>query len=152
MDAHPVRVIVRTPYNRPGHPQPDPVPVSSQLSQLNGQHAPTVFLQVSWSSDKENYLWQVVAESRGSESGAPGCECLLLLPRVSLTLVPYQWLGKVLAARLDVLLPYLLYHTTRGLQVIKRLSEPERPERRTRRPTERRGCPRRHGDTPQLPS
>ena len=51
----------------------------------------------------------MVAESRGSESGAPGCECLLSLPRVPLTLVSYQWLGKVLAARLDALLPYLLY-------------------------------------------
>ena len=51
----------------------------------------------------------MVAESRGFESGAAGCECLLSLPRVPLTLVPYQWLGKVLAACLDALLPYLLY-------------------------------------------
>jgi hypothetical protein len=70
----------------------------------------------------------VVAESRGSESGAPGCECLLLLPRLSLTLVPYQWLGKVLAARLDLLLPYLLYrvqvryeHDPRGSKSSKAL-------------------------------
>ena len=90
MDAHPVRVIVWTPYNRPGHPQPDPHPVSSQLSQFNGQHARTFFLQVFWNSNKEKYLWQVVAKCRGSESGAPGCECLLSLPRVSLNLVPYQ--------------------------------------------------------------
>ena len=47
MDACPVRVIALLPYNQPDHPQPDPVPVSSQLSQLDGQHAPTVFLHVS---------------------------------------------------------------------------------------------------------
>ncbi|KAF8484734.1 hypothetical protein DFH94DRAFT_715712 [Russula ochroleuca] len=87
MDVQPVRVIVRLPYNRPEHPQSDPVPVS-------------------WNSDKENYLWEVVAKSRGSEGGAP------------------DW--KVLAARLEVPLPYLLYraqvryeHDLRGLQVIK---------------------------------
>jgi hypothetical protein len=86
MDAHPVRVIVRLPYNRPEHPQPDPVPVSSQLSQLKGQR--TYFLpQVSWNSDKEKYLWEVVAKSRGSESGAPDCECLLALPHVPLTFI-----------------------------------------------------------------
>ncbi|KAH9045372.1 hypothetical protein EDB85DRAFT_23246 [Lactarius pseudohatsudake] len=87
MQAQPVRVIVRLPYNRPEHPFPDPIPVS-------------------WTSDKESYLWEVVAKSRGSESGAP------------------DW--KALATRLDVPLPYLLYRAQvryeqdlRGLQVIK---------------------------------
>ncbi|KAH9006783.1 hypothetical protein EDB86DRAFT_2868241 [Lactarius hatsudake] len=87
MQAQSVRVIVRLPYNRPEHPFPDPIPVS-------------------WTSDKENYLWEVVAKSRGSESGAP------------------DW--KALATRLDVPLPYLLYRAQvryeqdlRGLQVVK---------------------------------
>ncbi|KAH8999077.1 hypothetical protein EDB92DRAFT_1932502 [Lactarius akahatsu] len=87
MQAQPVRVIVRLPYNRPEHPFPDPIPVS-------------------WTSDKEGYLWEVVAKSRGSESGAP------------------DW--KALATRLDVPLPYLLYRAQvryeqdlRGLQVVK---------------------------------
>jgi len=87
MQTQPVRVIVRLPYNRPENPIPDPIPVS-------------------WTSDKETYLWEVVAKSRGSESGAP------------------DW--KALATRLDVPLPYLLYRAQvryeqdlRGLQVIK---------------------------------
>lgn len=87
MQAQPIRVIVRLPYNRPEHPFPDPVPVS-------------------WTPDKENYLWEVVAKSRGTEAGAP------------------DW--KALATRLDVPLPYLLYRAQvryeqdlRGLQVIK---------------------------------
>ena len=79
--------------------------MSGQLSQLNGQYALTFFLQVSWNSDKEKHLWEVASKSPGSESGTPGCECILSLPRVPLTLVPYQWLGKVLATRLDDLLP-----------------------------------------------
>ncbi|KAI0307133.1 hypothetical protein B0F90DRAFT_1685406 [Multifurca ochricompacta] len=87
MQVPPVRVIVRLPYNRPEQSSSDPVPVS-------------------WNSDKENCLWEVVAKSRGSEGGAP------------------DW--KALAARLDVPLPYLLYRAQvryeqdlRGLQVIK---------------------------------
>jgi hypothetical protein len=67
----------------------------------------------------------VVAKSRGSEGGAPDCECLSL--RFPIVLAIYtNWLGKVLAARLDVPLPYLLYraqvryeHDLRGLEVIK---------------------------------
>ncbi|KAI0254723.1 hypothetical protein BJV78DRAFT_1182409 [Lactifluus subvellereus] len=86
MEAQAVRVIVRLPYNEPEHPLENP--------------------PVSWNSDKENCLWEVVAKSRGSEGGAP------------------DW--KALAARLDVPLPYLLYRAQvryeqdlRGLQVIK---------------------------------
>ncbi|KAI0005046.1 hypothetical protein BJV74DRAFT_806591 [Russula compacta] len=93
MQVQPVRVIVRLPYNRPEQPPSDPVPVS-------------------WNSDKENYLWEVVAKSRASEGGAP------------------DW--KALAARLDVPLPYLLYRAQvryeqdlRGLQVIKGSLKPQ---------------------------
>ena len=134
MDAHLVRVIVRLPYNRPEHPQPDPVPVSpsnSRSSFYSTANASTFFRQVSWNSDKEKYLWEVVAKSRGSESGAPDCECISLrFTEFPLTLWLYLHhlaiVGKVLAARLDVPLPYLLYraqvryeHDLRGLQVIK---------------------------------
>ncbi|KAH9977746.1 hypothetical protein BGW80DRAFT_1283971 [Lactifluus volemus] len=101
MQAQAVRVVVRLPYNRPEHPLADPVPVS-------------------WNSDKENYLWEVVAKSRGSEGGGTP-----------------DW--KVLASRLEVPLPYLLYRAQvryeqdlRGLQVIKvgpqQAEEPEAGE------------------------
>ncbi|KAH9965898.1 hypothetical protein BC827DRAFT_1354887 [Russula dissimulans] len=93
MQGQPVRVIVRLPYNRPEPSPPDPI-------------------SVSWNSDKESYLWELVAKSRGSEGGAP------------------DW--KVLAARLDVPLPYLLYRAQvryeqdlRGLQVIKGSLSPQ---------------------------
>lgn len=116
MQAQPVRVIVRLPYNRPEHRQSDPVPVS-------------------WNSEKESYLWEIVAKSRGSEGGAP------------------DW--KVLAARLDVPLPYLLYraqvryeHDLRGLQVIKgSLSPPATHDG----PPDEEGSPDDAGDLPSFP-
>ena len=43
-----------------------------------------VFIQVSWTSEKENHLWEVVAKCRGSEAGAPDCECSCSLLMVAL--------------------------------------------------------------------
>ena len=77
MDEHLVRVIVRLSYNRPDHP---PLPVSSQLSQFNGQDASAFPLQVFRNSDKQKYIWDVVAKFHGYESGAQGCECLFRFP------------------------------------------------------------------------
>jgi hypothetical protein len=85
---------------------------------------------VSWNSEKESYLWEVVAKSRGFESGAPDCECHVALPLAPV--VHTKRPGKELAARLDVPLPYLLYraqvryeHDLRGLQVIKGSLSPQ---------------------------
>jgi hypothetical protein len=80
MQVPPVRVIVRLPYNRPEQPPPDPAPVSHGVVS-HSYHQPTHPFQVSWNSDKESYLWEVVAKSRGSEGGAPNCESLIALPR-----------------------------------------------------------------------
>jgi hypothetical protein len=87
---------------------------------------------VSWNSEKESYLWEVVAKSRGSEGGAPDCECRIALPLTLAVQLYTKWPGKVLAARLDVPLPYLLYraqvryeHDLRGLQVIKGSLSPQ---------------------------
>lgn len=87
---------------------------------------------MSWNSEKESYLWEVVAKSRGSEGGAPDCECRIALPLSLLFNFYTEWSGKVLAARLDVPLPYLLYraqvryeHDLRGLQVIKGSLSPQ---------------------------
>ncbi|KAA1466463.1 hypothetical protein DENSPDRAFT_856145 [Dentipellis sp. KUC8613] len=88
-----VRVIVRLPYNRPEHPPPEPAPID-------------------WNTEKENYLWDVIAKSRATEGSVT------------------DW--KALATRLGVPLPYLLYRAQiryeqdlRGLQDITGALSPQ---------------------------
>ena len=110
---------------------------------------------MSWNSEKESYLWEVVAKSRGSESGAPDCECRVALPLALAVQLYTNWPGKVLAARLDVPLPYLLYraqvryeHDLRGLQVIKGSLSPQAAQDG---PPNEEGSPDDAGDLPSFP-
>ncbi|EIN10968.1 hypothetical protein PUNSTDRAFT_112761 [Punctularia strigosozonata HHB-11173 SS5] len=87
-----VRVVVRLPYDRPEEAVQDP---------------PTV----EWNTEKENILWEVIARSRGPDSGVT------------------DWKG--LAAHLQVPLPYLLFRAQtryeedlRGLQGIRGALQP----------------------------
>jgi hypothetical protein len=72
-------------------------------------------------------------------------------PELPLLWFRYQWLGKVLAARFDVLLPHLLYRTTRGLQVIKRLSESLSPNAGHDGPLSAEAAPYDTGTLPSFP-
>lgn len=110
---------------------------------------------MSWNSEKESYLWEVVAKSRGSEGGAPDCECHIGIP-LALDVQPYtKWPGKVLSARLDVPLPFLLYraqvryeHDLRGLQVVKGSLSPQATHDG---PPNEEGSPDDAGDLPSFP-
>ncbi len=67
-----------------------------------------VFIQVSWTTDKENYLWEIVAKSRGSEAGAPDCECSCSL--LTLALVA-NIRGKGRRLPPDSMYPFRIYST-----------------------------------------
>lgn len=61
--------------------------------------------QVEWNSDKEHFLWEVIAKSRVVEGGGTDCEYTAWWRSHSTDGYP----GKGLAEHLQVPLPYLLY-------------------------------------------
>lgn len=96
-----------------------------------------------------------MAKSRGSEGGAPDCECRIALPLALAVQLYTNCPGKALAARLDVPLPYLLYraqvryeHDLRGLQVVKGSLSPQTTHDG---PPNEEGSPDDAGDLPNFP-